>query len=321
MTDPRAHLHALDGAPTLRMERRFAHPPEKVWRAVSDPREMAAWFPATVDTEVRPGATMRFTFADAPDTTDATSEGEVLEVDPPKVYMFRWNRDVLRFELVPDGAGTLLVFTHVLGGGAAGRRGAARTAVGWDRCLAALAAALDGAAPAAAEGAWLADLEHYIAAFGLDTGTCETTADGYVLRFDRDMMWQPVETLWGLLVEDGAPAVGEAAPLRATNQHVEAGPLTVVEPPTALAYEWRHDGTAAGVVRFEFHADPDLGVHVALTQTVPRELASARAELLAAWHVHLELFFAASQGEVRCPWPADRVAALTDRYEADLAST
>ncbi|WP_280506611.1 SRPBCC domain-containing protein, partial [Nocardia farcinica] len=155
MTDPRAHLHTLDGAPTLRMERRFAHPPEKVWRAISDPREMAAWFPATVDTEVRPGATMRFTFADAPDTTDATSEGEVLEVDPPKVYMFRWNRDVLRFELVPDGAGTLLVFTHVLGGGAAGRRGAARTAVGWAPCLAALAPALDGAAPAMTAGAWL----------------------------------------------------------------------------------------------------------------------------------------------------------------------
>ncbi|WP_280196235.1 SRPBCC domain-containing protein, partial [Nocardia farcinica] len=159
MTDPRAHLHTLDGAPTLRMERWFAHPPEKVWRAISDPREMAAWFPAAVDTEVRPGATMRFTFADAPDTTDATSEGEVLEVDPPKVYMFRWNRDVLRFELVPDGAGTLLVFTHVLGGGAAGRRGAARAPVGRDPCLGALAAAQDRPPPPTTEGAGLAALD------------------------------------------------------------------------------------------------------------------------------------------------------------------
>ncbi|MFI9403820.1 SRPBCC domain-containing protein [Nocardia sp. NPDC052316] len=320
MTGPRAQLHTIDGAPTLRMERRFAHPPEKVWRAVSDPREMAAWFPASVTAEVRPGAAMRFTFADAPETIDSTSEGEVLEVDPPKVFMFRWNRDVLRFELLPDGEGTLLVFTHVLGGGAEGRRGAARSAVGWDQCLAALAAALDGTAPDVDEGRRLADLEDYIAAFGLDSGSCETTADGYVLRFVRDMMWQPVEKLWSLLVEDGAPVVGGPAPLRASNQHVEAGPRTVVESPTAMAYQWHHGGRAVGTVRFQFHADPDLGVHVELTQTVPRQLASARAELLAAWHVHLELFFAASQGEVRCPWPVGRVAELTARYAAELDS-
>lgn len=24
-------------------------------------------------------------------------------MDPPRVYMFRWNQDVLRFELIPDG--------------------------------------------------------------------------------------------------------------------------------------------------------------------------------------------------------------------------
>ncbi|MEU1544671.1 hypothetical protein [Nocardia sp. NPDC005745] len=48
MSDSRARLRTVDGAPTLRFGRRPSHPPEKVWRAISDPGEMAAWFPAAV---------------------------------------------------------------------------------------------------------------------------------------------------------------------------------------------------------------------------------------------------------------------------------
>ncbi|UAK29735.1 SRPBCC domain-containing protein [Nocardia asteroides] len=317
MTDSRARLHTIDGAPTLRFERRLAHPPEKVWRAISDPAEMAAWFPAAVTTELRPGAAMRFTFADAPETTDSVSAGEVLEVDPPKVYMFRWSQDVLRFELVADGDGTLLIFTHVLGGGPRARLGAARSAVGWDRCLSALAADLDGA-HTEPDGSWLTDIESYVADFGLDTGMCDEVPDGYVLRFARDLVWQPPETLWSLLVEDEIPAVGAPPPARATNQHVEAGALLGVDPPRSMEYRWRHEGTVVGTVRWSFEADPDFGVWVELTQTVPARLARLRPTLLAAWHVHLELFFAATQGDIRCPWPAERVAVLAERYAADL---
>lgn len=317
MSDPRAQLRTIDGAPTLRFERRLAHPPAKVWRAISDPAEMAAWFPAAVTTEPRPGAAMRFTFADAPETVESTSRGEVLEFDPPKVYMFRWNEDVLRFELVPDGDGTLLVFTHVLGGGPLGRLGAARSAVGWDRCLTALAGLL-GDSPTEPDTTWLADIERYIEEFGLDTGDCEKVAGGYVLRFARDLVWQPMDSVWTSLVGDETPSVGARPPVRSTNQHVEAGELVDVEPPRTLAYEWRHDGAGAGTVRWAFEADPDLGVRVELTQTLPEESARLRPELLAAWHVQLELFFAATRGDIRCPWPADRVAALAERYAAAL---
>ncbi|WP_063048550.1 SRPBCC family protein [Nocardia arthritidis] len=317
MNDSRAQLRTVDGAPTLRFERRLAHPPEKVWRAISDPGEMAAWFPAAVTAEPRPGAAMRFGFADAPETIESTSDGEVLEFDPPKVYMFRWNRDVLRFELVAEGDGTLLIFTHVLGGGPEARLGAARSAVGWDRCLSALTAALDGARTEP-DTTWLADIEGYIADFGLDAGACEKVADRYVLRFARDLVWQPLDRLWSLLVEQETPSVGAHPPVRATNQHVEAGELLDIEPPRSMEYQWRHDGAVAGTVRWAFEADSDLGVRVVLTQTLPAKLAALRPELLAAWQVHLELFFAATQGDIRCPWPADRVAVLAERYAADL---
>ncbi|MET9029652.1 SRPBCC family protein [Nocardia sp. NPDC004168] len=317
MSEPRARLRTVDGAPTLRFERRLAHPPEKVWRAISDPSQMSAWFPAAVTTEPRPGAAMRFTFADAPETADSMSHGEVLEFDPPKVYMFRWNRDVLRFELVADGDATLLIFTHVLGGGPGARLGAARSAVGWDRCLAALTAALDGG-HTEPDTTWLADIEYYTAEFGLDTGDCAEVADGYALRFARDLVWQPRDRLWSLLTEEHTPTVGGPPPIRATNAHVEAGELVGVEPPRWLEYEWRHDDAVAGTVRWSFEADPDLGVRVELTQTLPEKLARLRPQLLAAWHVHLEVFFAATRGDIRCPWPAERVASLSERYAADL---
>jgi uncharacterized protein YndB with AHSA1/START domain len=39
-------LETIDGRPALRFERRLAHSVERVWRAVSEPAELARWFPA-----------------------------------------------------------------------------------------------------------------------------------------------------------------------------------------------------------------------------------------------------------------------------------
>lgn len=81
MDQPRAALQTIDGKPVLRFQRRLGHPPHKVWKAISDPAELRHWFPAEVETELRPGAGMRFTFPDeAP--IDAGGEGEILGLDP-----------------------------------------------------------------------------------------------------------------------------------------------------------------------------------------------------------------------------------------------
>ena len=308
-----ATLNTVNGLPTLRFERRLAHPPEKVWRAVSDPAEMAHWFPAAVETELRPGSRMRFTFSDdAP--VDADWDGEVLEVDPPKVYMFRWSDDVLRFELIPDGEGCLLVFTQTMGGGEIGRLGAGRTAAGWVDCLDVLAGRLDGV-PVAERTDWVTPMRHYLEKFHLDEGTVHAVDGGYELRFARDLVWKPLDQVWQVLTED---AVGDLLPARAANSHVPAGPIVAAEAPKLLEYQWLHEGSPAGKVRWEFVADPKLGVRVELTQTVPASLASVRAEALAAWQVHLDLFFAAVQGDVRCAWSEERVAELTARYASTL---
>ncbi len=312
----RATLRTIDGQPVLRFERRLRHSPAKVWRAVSDPAEMAHWFPATVEAELRPGAPMRFTFPEEA-VVDGAWDGEVLEVDPPRVYMFRWNADVLRIELIPDGDGCRLVFTQTLGGGRVGRLGAGRTAAGWDHCLDVLAARLDGE-PAPERTDWLAPMERYVEEFGLGEGTVRQVSGGYELHFARDLVWRPPAEVWALLAEDGSPQVGGEPPAPARNAYVPAGRLTEVDPPRVLEYDWLHDGAPAGRVRWTIVSDERLGVRVELTQTVPAHLADLRATALAAWHVQLELFFAAVHGEVRCPWPKDRTEHLAAHYTTHL---
>ena len=123
-------------ANALRFERRFAHPIEDVWRAVSEPDGLRQWFPAGVDLELRPGGAMRFTF---PGHVDEAMGGQVTAVDAPRLLEFLWEEDRIRIELEPDGSGTLLRFTHTL----TQKPGAAKVAAGWHVCLDALSTLLE----------------------------------------------------------------------------------------------------------------------------------------------------------------------------------
>lgn len=82
MEEDPATLETIDGKPVLRLERRLAHSPKKVWRAITEPDEMAHWFPARVETELKVGAVMRFTF-----------EGQVL--GHPDGHLVRFERDLV----------------------------------------------------------------------------------------------------------------------------------------------------------------------------------------------------------------------------------
>ena len=58
MSGDRFFLH--DGRPTVRVERAYPHPIETVWRAVTTPEHLGAWFPSPVELDLRPGGKMRF---------------------------------------------------------------------------------------------------------------------------------------------------------------------------------------------------------------------------------------------------------------------
>ena len=51
-----------DGRPAVRFVRELRHAREAVWRMVTDPAELAYWFPCDVELELRTGAPMRFIF-------------------------------------------------------------------------------------------------------------------------------------------------------------------------------------------------------------------------------------------------------------------
>lgn len=132
---------------SLRFERLLTHPPERVWRALTEDDELALWFPARIDGAREPGATLRFVFppkaGQVPaDSTDegATMPGQMLVFDPPSVLEYEWLGDVLRWELDPRGENTLLTFSHTF----ADKARAARDASGWDICLASLGSLLAG---------------------------------------------------------------------------------------------------------------------------------------------------------------------------------
>jgi uncharacterized protein YndB with AHSA1/START domain len=134
----------IDGRPALRFERQLAHPVDAVWRAVTEPSQLAHWFPAEVTVDHRVGGRMTFDF---PDEELPPGSGEVTEFDPPRVFAFDWDGfedgvDHLRFELEPvmGGEACLLRFTHVI----TSSERASRDAAGWHVCLDRLGESLAG---------------------------------------------------------------------------------------------------------------------------------------------------------------------------------
>ena len=124
-----ATLLRTGARPILRFERHLPRPVDAVWRAVTDPAEMRAWFPTRiVIAEWKQGAPLTHHF-DGHDIDPLP--GTVLEWDPPHRVRLTWGTDTIGFELTaaPDG-GTIFVLTEELSANAA-----ARNAAGWEACL------------------------------------------------------------------------------------------------------------------------------------------------------------------------------------------
>ncbi|MGH8883072.1 MAG: SRPBCC domain-containing protein [Stackebrandtia sp.] len=136
-----------------RYERMLAHPPGKVWRALTESDHLRHWFPADILGERRAGADIRFRFwpeslerADAEpaemevDLGEPELPGRILTWDPPRLFEFLWDDEQLRFDLAAEGAGTRLVCTVWFG--KPGPHGLPGTAAGYHVCLDALEASL-----------------------------------------------------------------------------------------------------------------------------------------------------------------------------------
>jgi uncharacterized protein YndB with AHSA1/START domain len=96
---------------TMRYERRYPHPIEMVWDAVSTGEHLDVWMLPTSRVERRRGGRCSFTWGG--DEADYVQVGTVTEFDPPRriTYAFDEAARFMRFDLAPDGDGTLLHFT------------------------------------------------------------------------------------------------------------------------------------------------------------------------------------------------------------------
>jgi uncharacterized protein YndB with AHSA1/START domain len=158
-------LDKREGRWQLRFTRALRQPPEEVWRALTDPARLAAWFPTDIEGERASGAPLRFVFRHG---EGPTMDGVMLVYDPPTLLEMRWgDEETLRFELRPDRAGTLLTFVNSFD--EIGK--AARDAAGWHACLDALGGLLGDEGPAPASSRWQQVHPVYVERFGPEAST------------------------------------------------------------------------------------------------------------------------------------------------------
>ena len=104
---------------TLVFRRRLPHPPEVVWRSLTDPSELSNWYMTKAVIEGREGGTIDFIAG--PSRLHVT--GRILAWRPPTVFEHEWKvaprpelksgeDAIIRWELRRDGEGTILHLEH-----------------------------------------------------------------------------------------------------------------------------------------------------------------------------------------------------------------
>jgi uncharacterized protein YndB with AHSA1/START domain len=114
---PNGQLTVEGDRAVLTFERRLPYPVHAVWSAITDPAERKVWFGHTT-IDAREGGMIEMVATGPPLPPERKRmTGRILVWDPPNVLEHEWKQPivedgVVRYELRPDGDGTLLRFTH-----------------------------------------------------------------------------------------------------------------------------------------------------------------------------------------------------------------
>jgi uncharacterized protein YndB with AHSA1/START domain len=95
----------------LTFEFDLKHPPQKVWRALTDPALLAEWLLPVVEGKLEPGAAFMFKTQPYPGW-DGTVNCRMLEIEAHKKLSYAWTvpflDTVVTFTLTPTASGTRL---------------------------------------------------------------------------------------------------------------------------------------------------------------------------------------------------------------------
>ena len=129
------------------IEREFAHPPGKVWRALTQSDLLSEWL---MQNDFKPVVGHKFNFRAQPNPHwNGVTDCEVLVVEPDKRLSYSWSssgaeaqdgtRTIVTFTLAPTKGGTLLRMEHAGFGTGPGHEGFYQGAqFGWKKMLGAL---------------------------------------------------------------------------------------------------------------------------------------------------------------------------------------
>ena len=87
------------------------HPPERVWRALTDPELLAQWLLPAIGLDLEPGAQFMFKTQPYPGW-DGTVNCRFIEIEPHRKLSYTWSvpflDTVVTFTLTPSASGTRL---------------------------------------------------------------------------------------------------------------------------------------------------------------------------------------------------------------------
>jgi uncharacterized protein YndB with AHSA1/START domain len=113
---------------TLILVRELRHPPEKVWKALTEPASLREWAPFDADRSLGAAGLVCLTTVGAP--TPQTSETRVTRAEEPRLLEYRWGDHDIRWQLEPLSGGTRLTLWHNIDRGFI-----SMGAAGWHICL------------------------------------------------------------------------------------------------------------------------------------------------------------------------------------------
>jgi uncharacterized protein YndB with AHSA1/START domain len=148
-------MDATSETTTVEREVAIDASPQTVWEFLVDPEKATRWMGQTASFDARPGGEYRLEVIPG-----HTARGEFVELDPPHRLVYTWGWEpgeqgdnavppgtsTVEIELIPEGDGTTLRFTH---SGLPGGEAAESHAHGWDHYLERLVTAAGGGDPGA----------------------------------------------------------------------------------------------------------------------------------------------------------------------------